>query len=931
MANTFNRRPSLVNLPNADVMSNSFFTHSNWSGVNENRNVLNVDQQSFIDASNVWVDAKGVLCSRPTVKVYSKNVLDVFMFDNIKVSVTKTVDGDKVRIRIYNDYADGYKDITLDEYNGYTIIPWRSKLLMWDNITKGLEYVYDTRTNKMLSLQDLIYVPVKEIVHNNVVENFESLNALTESYKTRYLLDTATNVSQLDDLIGKNVDVTIGDDAYSTRFKEDTIDVLAGKYCKINDNVINSSFFGGHEVPLIDVSDNGVMLICEYERRNNSDHYKMYFTTDGMNLNYIMPISNMINRPRITRDGHHVIAFTDDGAYILTIIPTNISDETFEQWTNILEYNGYLDKIHFNYTDGDFHQNTLIDGYFIDPFNFIISWAQSDSEHNYKHHWVRTIICENGAADEVYCWATGDEVSGGYVNQNFGIKTVCKYFNNKFITATMFSIIDKADPNSVKAAINFTGPDYENNALVKYVDTSIKDYCMNYNLNCTDFHLTYSSGAGVGLSLCISKHNGIPGIRRITAMAKGGILYMSSIGNDADVSIIRDNGMNITDGSVYFNGRLTDLLKPGIPVALLSNNVHFTIVGDWIYSNAALANVNSYVDVTTDGSLINLLPEHFVNADALYISNDNNTYIASDVEDKLYFPLTNRKTHDFKILNLHKISDDAVAVFFNDKIDYIVKNDNEYYYYRSRLPIGLLRDSDVITINDGKYTLFPSERGLAVMGYQDFVATSEQSVKYLTDDIADRWEKFSKAGNVKILHNKFWAFIYNGTNEILVLDIRNNSLWPWTVPVAINKMYYDSVIHIVNQNDLRLTYDGNYADVIDNETYRVSWFMESQKLHFDAPNHYKHIINFTFNSLSDRKSPMYLKLDIKNYRKRVDDGKPELFEYVIDVIRTFVKRVNYAKVCEFQYKIGSDDDVYTNIPFEASAIIIKYKITGQVR
>ena len=74
-----------------------------------------------------------------------------------------------------------------------------------------------------------------------------------------------------------------------------------------------------------------------------------------------------------------------------------------------------------------------------------------------------------------------------------------------------------------------------------------------------------------------------------------------------------------------------------------------------------------------------------------------------------------------------------------------------------------------------------------------------------------------------------------------------------------------------------------------------------------------------------------MRLDVKNYRKQIDDGKPELFDYKIDVIRTFVKRVNYAKVCEFQYEIRYDDDTYINVPFEVSAITIKYKITGQVR
>lgn len=920
MAKTFNRRPNLIETPKSGALANDFFVHHNWSGINENRNILAVDQQSFSDADNVWVDSKGVLCSRPSIKPFKNNVVDVFTFGKIKIEIVDYGDfmPNAAEMILYNGYIDKTITSSIGSYSGYTIIPWKSKLLMFSHNTKTMS-IYDIYTGKFDWKDDLIYVPTTEIIHNNVVEKFESPNVFTKSYKTRYLLDSATNITQFDKLIGEFVDVTIGDDKYGVDFDDNTLDVLTGKYCKIDDKVFNSELFGGTELPVVDVSDNGVILICEYEYLDGNDSYRMYFTSDGVNVNYIPSLEGMINRPHITRDGHHVVAFRNDGPYIMTIIPTGIAEETFNQWTNLFKYNGYDMSVNMNTIPKDhgYHQNTLTDGYFIDALNFVVSCASAGAEEEepgYNHVW--TVICENGYVS-LSTPNIGTDKPLDDISIVGGLRCICKFVNDVLHTYTLYSM------NSGVSVVQHTS---DHDWVSTYYNYEFSD--LFHNFYDTDLSVVYGD-SGPGLMIYSINKDGE--LSQVTFYESDEINKQKLYNTDRYAYPIRSNGMNLLDGYKYFNGESVDLLKQGVPVAILPDNTHYVISDGWIYSNAVLGRSVSYVDVINYGSSTEIFPEHFVNGDVLYISNGNTTYISSDADGKLYFPEVNVQKHDLPIVNLHQIAENKIAVFNNHGIDYITKIEGEYYYDKSRIPVGALDDCEIITINDGKYTMFPSERGLAVMGYQDFVATTDQSVSYVTDNIIDRWTEFSKSGPIKMCHHKFWIFIYNVTNDVFVFDIRNNSWWHWTFPKPIRKMYFDGELHLIVDQDFRLTYDGEYLDSYGTETHKIPWSIESQKLHFDAPNHYKHIINFTFNSLSDRKSPLSIRLDVKNYRKQIDDGKPELFDYKIDVIRTFVKRVNYAKVCEFQYEIRYDDDTYTNVPFEVSAITIKYKITGQVR
>ena len=112
---------------------------------------------------------------------------------------------------------------------------------------------------------------------------------------------------------------------------------------------------------------------------------------------------------------------------------------------------------------------------------------------------------------------------------------------------------------------------------------------------------------------------------------------------------------------------------------------------------------------------------------------------------------------------------------------------------------------------------------------------------------------------------------------------------------------------------------------------KITWFLSSQKLFLNAINYYKHMVNVTFTSILTTDRELSFDLEILNYRKQIDNGKPETVSYKVDSIRTFVQRLNYSKVNEFQYRLSMDNDNAVQIPLSLSNISIKYKITGQVR
>lgn len=400
----------------------------------------------------------------------------------------------------------------------------------------------------------------------------------------------------------------------------------------------------------------------------------------------------------------------------------------------------------------------------------------------------------------------------------------------------------------------------------------------------------------------------------------------------------------------YYSGNTKDAMYVATDNALYSSNLNQVIT----------------VSELTKGKINYLLPSFVTELSNYYLSKGNTLYISSpaidisvdksgtvskkDASFKWYLPERAKQDFDFNITNLHVISNTEVAIFFEHSIRYVSWDSDvsAYRYYKSKLDVGCKAGSDVLTTYDGKYTIFATERGLVAMTYQEFMATTEQALSYLSDNIYSVFQDFANNEPIKLFKYAFWIFVYKqGSDKLLLFDIRNSSWWPMSLLHSVTKIFKDSdkLEVLLNKNVYKVdTKETNYYDK-DTTKHNISWFIKSQKLYLNAINYYKHITNITFMSVHDMEllqSSNYnidnsdFRLQVNNYRKRVDGNIGDDTEYVavsynIESIRTFVQRLNYSKVNEFEYLLSSNNSNSVNIPLSLNSITIKYKIGTQVR
>ena len=297
-----------------------------------------------------------------------------------------------------------------------------------------------------------------------------------------------------------------------------------------------------------------------------------------------------------------------------------------------------------------------------------------------------------------------------------------------------------------------------------------------------------------------------------------------------------------------------------------------------------------------------------------------------------YFPTNYTQTFEEPILNIHPISVQDFAIFFENSIYYATYDDStgQYLYYKSKIPLGIKKGSEIVTSYDGKYTIFSSQRGLVAMSYQDFVSSTEQALTYLSDNIFDYYDKWN-IDAIRLTTYKFWLLCYRPTSNIAYLyDMRNSSWWPISIKklaTFAKEINYEFIIIIDNHLYTINTSDNNYAD----SDGPIDWQIVSQKLHFNATNYVKNIQSITFNAVNDENRSFTFGVQHNLYRSKIDFTKPEILEYKVNVINTFVKRTNYFKVREFQFKLYNDVYNANQLPLSLTNISIKYKITGQVR
>jgi hypothetical protein len=406
--------------------------------------------------------------------------------------------------------------------------------------------------------------------------------------------------------------------------------------------------------------------------------------------------------------------------------------------------------------------------------------------------------------------------------------------------------------------------------------------------------------------------------------------------------VLSEDGKVLTDNQLYVGASPTNLLFTSKPVGFVKNDIYLLDNKNTLYSSNKFQTIQ--FDETVPGTYTYVVPKHVSEIGNFYVTVDKTLYISSypsDGDFKWYFPKINTEVFDQDIHGLHPTSATEMAVLLQDGVYNIQTSESGYLYYRTKLQVGIKNGAGIVTSYDGKYTIFPTYRGMVALTYQDFVATTEQVLTFLTDSILQTFKDYYSTDSIKLFKYDFWIICYKpGDNKYLVFDMRNNSWWPMELLYNIDKfvLINDEVVVLCNGKLYKFKHDDdNYYDD-DSYVNEVEWYFTSQQLHLNAPNNYKHISSITLTSVLDSDVDLYFDLILYNYRKKLHKSDVDSFKFKVDTVRSYVKRLNYSKVGKFQYLLTSilndaadDYEDAARTPLSISNITIKYKVSGQVR
>lgn len=984
MARTFNRQPIQVGYPSKDDVKDYFFNHYEWKGINDDKNFLEVDQHTFNDAKNVYMDSESLLRSRPSMKRVSsnlyndsgltvvaslQNILDFWVFGDYVVYYCQNITVNSTSYSYVLLFTKKINDktciIALSEdlstlsasfvYSEIKLILSKRKIFVFTKYSLSYfdfdtEYYYNSNDDEYINP---IYIPTTKIITSTTTTEVEKSNILINKEFYTYLYDSVTGVSV--DIYGKEVTFTIGNNEYTVTFTEDTRNVIAQLYFSIDKS------YGSALYPNIAVSSNGVIAMF-----STSTRYLALTYDNGKSFQYFLlsdTAGEVYGNVSFSRSGDIVYLCTATGVWVLSVYSTDASGT--KKYPEL--------------------------------FNYTASYSIPSSYFTTGQHSITVDIIQDGELALCYCDASGnynmyfiDESESTKLNHfnGSGLNSYnytnwvggCKYYNNIDCSYTYNGTAVNTQRlliiNSVGGII-----------LVRVNWNNISQSC----IQCLKIFVSnqgYVDGIGSGATFL----NGttLRVVRQYTARNTSwfssynivSVALTTADNNIISTDISPDHTVNkqLTNYRMFFTSYNTLVCDEGIYDVLANTTQNFINVDKAFiiavspgiyYTNSSIfgnnitdtrydlysTNVTSpiemkYETVTKydDGQPVYynfIVPDHYTELHNFYFVIDNTVMISSDRTDEdgnwqWYLPTDQKQNFNYKITGIHPISDDVVAVFMKDEIDYIMYDADAkaYTYQKSKLQIGLPEGNNVITSLDGTTILFVTKRGLVGLGYQDFIASTEQALSYLSDSIFQIFNDWNNASIRLHLHG-FWLICYKQTTgDVWIYDIRNKSWWHCEYKNHVStKFVTDGTELLCLASNTLFDFDRSDNDYYDNdglEQQKIDWYIISQKLYLNAANYYKHIINITLGIALDtiatnEQAAPTMNLQVCNYRKIRNVVDTENFSYNVDMIRTFVHRLNYLKVCEFQYKLSSDDKNVMQVPLSLANVTVKYKIVGEVR
>ncbi len=441
-------------------------------------------------------------------------------------------------------------------------------------------------------------------------------------------------------------------------------------------------------------------------------------------------------------------------------------------------------------------------------------------------------------------------------------------------------------------------------------------------------------------------------------------------------------------------------------------------IGDKIYTNSFInTNDKVTIDEMLDGRGFNITEMTSVDfkkptlhkqaGEHFFYFEDGGKHLLEVTQTKrnengeflLYLPKSAEQVFANEITNMHPLAENTMAVFTPREIfysTYTTTDEGNILFYKpilSKLPTGCRKGNDVITALDGSAIIFPTERGITAMSPEQFIATSEPTLSYLSDTIQDKYYHFYNdevknfKGNdykpdIKIITYRYWILFYRYMDrEILALDTRGATWWVWSVPYPIKKLINDGRLHLLlhvegiafNNHGTRFLWadressmylndkdfpellasefkykddvlsdslSGDYESYYENEYIGerkiaiyaspiIKWHFVSPKLHFNAINNYKAVKGINLNVKG--MEALTAKLSTKVFRDTFHPEKSESMEININDLRTFVKRLNLSHVTNFQYRLENDVSNEAQYQLKLNFLAIKFEVKERLK
>lgn len=775
MANrTYNRRPYSVTTYRDDLPQETFANFTQFTGLNTNKNYTTIDQNSFADVNNMYVDQNNQLSTRPPLKSIlvgglqaTDKILEIVKINNLL-------------IYHYQREGSGYYLGFTMKGKWYPLAVGSDVKVMWfddkyvifqPNSISAFAYDYEKDDIVLYTADKLVYEPITKIVYGGNIDELgqtaEAPNIFTTVSVTRYIFDRLVETDQRE-LVGKNVTFTLPNVVDANG---DLIE-FSLTWVANNDTVFIEPL-GVIQADEIQASSVGTFLAYK-----NSDNNFCYYSING-------DVFLQISLPEV---GTATKAFriSDTGDCIVYVPRTDGSTEDFHIYVVLVnaENVGAWSTLTV-----DFTQNCEMNAYYENQnlsTNFVSTKITVNSlgvPSNYKTKFVLAVNDVNHAVLLIGCnitkedWANNTRTyseTGTKVNvSQSGECLITLSTVNGLITATHYV----EAPTDFLINFCYGRLSVQNNhsvLLLLRIDetatTRLQHRFFHFNENFVPFFMIYGSNSS-------STGNNSTSI----------ILYTGTSYRTITVSDLN------TDNVSVYNSDLAFILVPeneGLPSF---KSRFFDAMG--------------YSDISVCDGIVNFTGRFAYNSDydpALYVykftfSSDNGTAFDQDVERGTYPIYVDNAVSSFSVIN------NNTSVYH--RLDYY----NEVYltekYFYNGTPIDLLNIGNVLPIyvsEDTFYIQRISDNRLFTNNYTGQISVDYRGEGKIVYHYPELTENFVTP--VITLKNKlYWASLRDGKVYFPDIDVVSFEDEP-TALVVFNQtslgVFLEDKVYELQYNDM---------------------------------------------------------------------------------------------------------------------------------